>query len=390
MRSAFVLLAASLMTACGGGSSDGIGAVSPDGSTIEGGSPSTDAGLLDASKPITDAAADADATVVALEPVHFVGCFDATDPMGPSSEWSGSDILTHFNGTGIAVALHGSANQFAVSIDHGAQSVLKFDGATTMNTLASGLAAGAHDLELSRRTEASFYPVEFGGFTVTGGSIVPTPFPYARRIELVGDSITCGYGDEGMGPNCSFSADTEDEYLAYGALTARTLGAAHVSISWSGKGMSRNYDGTTTATMPMLYDLTLPTDTTSAWDTSKYTPDVVVIDLGTNDFATGDPGQAYVSAYTAFVTTLRGYYPNAFIVCALGPMLGDPNLTTARGYIQGVVSARTAAGDSRISFVEFTPQNGSLGYGCDYHPTLATQQQMSTTLVAAIQTLTGW
>ncbi len=207
---------------------------------------------------------------------------------------------------------------------------------------------------------------------------------------MIGDSITCGYGDEGAGPNCSFSADTEDEYLAYGALTARALDAAHVSVSWSGKGIFRNYDGSTTATMPTLYDLTQPTDTTSTWDTTKYTPDVVVIDLGTNDFATGDPGQPYVTAYSAFVTKLRAYYPKAYIVCALGPMLADPNLTTARGYIQSVVSARTTAGDSRISFVEFTAQDGSLGYGCDYHPTLATHRQMSTKLVAAIKTLTGW
>jgi lysophospholipase L1-like esterase len=371
------LLAASLLVACGGGSSNGVGASSPDG-----GSSSTDGS--------TGGATDAGGDVVALEPVHFVGRFNVADPMGASSEWSGSDILTHFTGSGIAVALHGSANQFAVSIDHGAPTVFAFDGTTTMNTLASGLTPGPHDLELSRRTEASFGAVELGGFTVTGGAIVPTPFPYARRIELVGDSITCGYGDEGVGPNCSFSAATEDEYLAYGALTARALDAAHVSVSWSGKGMYRNNDGTTTATMPALYDLTLPTDTTSTWDISKYTPDVVVIDLGTNDFAKGDPGQPFVSAYVAFAAKLRGYYPNAFIVCALGPMLGNPNLTTARGYIQSAVATRTAAGDSRISFVELTPQDGSLGYGCDYHPTLATQQQMSTTIVAAIRTLTGW
>jgi lysophospholipase L1-like esterase len=384
MRRAFILLALLLMTACGGGPSEGVGAVSPDGSTTE------DAGAQDGARPITDAATDADATTAAVEPVHFVGRFDTTDPMGPSSEWSGSDVLTHFTGTGIAVALHGSANQFAVSIDRATPTVFKFDGTTTMSTLASGLAPGAHDLELSRRTEASFYPVEFGGFTVTGGAIVPTPFPYTRRIEMVGDSITCGYGDEGVGPSCPFSADTEDEYLAYGALTARALDAAHVSISWSGKGMYRNYDGSTTATMPLLYDLTQPTDTTARWDSTKYVPDVVVINLGTNDFATGDPGQAYVAAYTAFVTKLRGYYPKAFIVCALGPMLADPNLATARGYIQSVVATRTTSGDSRISFVEFTPQDGSLGYGCDYHPTLATHQQMATKLVAAIKTLTGW
>ena len=70
----------------------------------------------------------------------------------------------------------------------------------------------------------------------------------------------------------------------------RELGAAHVAIAYSGIGMLRNNGGGTTGTMPERYERTLADDAASL-GLARYTPDVVVIDLGTNDFATGDPGR---------------------------------------------------------------------------------------------------
>ena len=82
--------------------------------------------------------------------------------------------------------------------------------------------------------------VDFKGFTVTNGALVPTPPPFTRKLEFIGDSITCGFGNEGPGPNCPFTADTENESLAYGTLTAQALNAEHHTIAWSGIGMVRH------------------------------------------------------------------------------------------------------------------------------------------------------
>ncbi len=124
---------------------------------------------------------------------------------------------------------------------------------------------------------------------------------------------------------------------------------------------------------------------------------MVVVNLGTNDFAKGDPGQLYVDAYTGFMEQLRSHYPNAFILCAVGSMLsdgypvGEMHLTHAKQYIQGVVDARKKGGDTKVGFVDLGEQAPAAdGYGCDYHPSIATNQKMAAKLVTAIKAATGW
>jgi lysophospholipase L1-like esterase len=183
---------------------------------------------------------------------------------------------------------------------------------------------------------------------------VPARYQAPHQLEIVGDSITCGYGDEGTMPTCSFSADTENAYLAYGAITARALNAELRTIAWG-------------------------------------PADAVVINLGTNDFSKGDPGQAFVQAYETFLKRLRVVYPQAGIFCALGSMLTDPNLTTARGYLQKIVADSAAAGDSRVYFTEFATQDiGTDGAGCDYHPNLVTHRKMAQVLTQALHDKLGW
>ena len=67
-----------------------------------------------------------------------------------------------------------------------------------------------------KRTEAFVGgTVTFSGFTVDGTLVSPTPAKsvnYDRKLEMIGDSITCGYGVLGTSPSCSFSAQTESAY----------------------------------------------------------------------------------------------------------------------------------------------------------------------------------
>jgi len=329
--------------------------------------------------------------------VHFIGRF-TDEPEGPRFAWPGSAIVARFSGTGLDVKLaDGGTNYFAVVIDGGSPTVLATDGTKDTYTLASNLPAGEHTVLLEKRTESFVGTVRFLGFvTPPGTTLVPSAYPYARKIEFIGDSITCGYGNAGPGPTCSFSAGTEDEYNAFGAIAARKLDAAHVGISYSGIGVYRSYSGATQNQMPVRFDRTLAEDSASTWDFS-YIPDVVVINLGTNDFATGDPGQAYVDAMSGFVDKLRGHYPNAYIFLAVGSMLsdsypqGEMHLTKVKGYLQGIVSTRKAAGDANVGFVDLGEQDATKdGIGCDYHPSIATHQKMADKLVTAIQQAKGW
>ena len=162
-------------------------------------------------------------------------------------------------------------------------------------------------------------------------------------------------------------------------------------LAWSGKGVIRNYGGGTTDVLPSIYSRILPYDTTTLWNPSQWIPQVVVINLGTNDFSVGAPDKtAFTTAYANFARRIRSQYPNAHIYCALGPMLSGSNLTSARDYITTVVNQLNAAGDTRVRFIEFPTQDGSLGYGEDWHPSAAQHAAMANLLVNRIKTDLGW
>lgn len=339
----------------------------------------------DTSNPQDSAVADV--TPQSVEDVHFIGRFDTSDPKQPLFAYPGTAISTRFTGTGIDVALADTGkNWFDVIVDNGTPSLLQTGGKTSF-TLASNLAMGTHDVTIVKRTEGFVGSVRFSGFTPKGGAIVASPFPYARRIEMIGDSITCGYGVLGANATCPFSADTESETAAWGALASKQLNAAHTAIAYSGRGLYRNFDGTLTDPMTQMWRRIVPDDSKSVWDFARYTPNVVVIDLGTNDYATGDPGMPYQDAYVAFLKKLRSTYPSAHIVAALGVMLGANEQAILKGYVQSAISA---TGDPNVSLLEMTPQDGTDGFGCDYHPSAARQQKMAAALVTHLKQKLGW
>lgn len=337
---------------------------------------------LDASRDdattLPDAAAEASAPAVRL-----IGRIDRGDPAGPRFEWSGSAIVARFDGTAVTVRLRDSGNYFHVAIDGAERPLLIGSAGTTSYPLATGLPAGPHTVELWRRTEAFGNPTQFLGFDFgAGGALLPPPPAATRRIELIGDSISCGYGDEGTSATCHFSLATENHYLSYGALAARALDAELITVAWSGYGMYRGYGGSMTDTIPTIYDRALPTIAGNTWDFAQWTPDAVVINLGTNDWAMGDPGQAYTDAYVAFVRRLRTHYPRAYVLASIGP-------THAPGpRIQAALTTLRAGGDTRLGYLEYTiPANE---WGCDYHPNLVAQAAMGDQLTAALRMALGW
>lgn len=325
--------------------------------------------------------------------VLYVGRFNTTDAAGPRSAWSGTTIKANFSGTGISANLVSVGNNwYNVIIDGVVRTPVNAPAGTNgLVTLASGLSAGNHTIEFVRRTEAYIGDVQFKGFTVTGGSLLAAPAAASRRIEFIGDSITCGYGNEGIDQYHTFTPQNENAYLAYGSVSARALSADSFNICWSGKGVIRNYSGDTTDILPSLYSRILPYDTTTLWNASQWVPQVVVINLGTNDFGSGTPDKtAFVNGYVTFYNRIRTQYPNAHIYVALGPLLYGTGLTSARDYLTTAVSQISAAGDTKVHFIEFPQQDGSLGYGEDWHPSVAQHAAMANQLVAQIKADLGW
>lgn len=324
--------------------------------------------------------------------VRFVGRVDTSDPARARFAWSGSGVVARFTGTSVSARLEGG-QQYTVVLDGAVRD--KLVPSSGMSLIAADLEPGEHTIELYRRTEANQGESQFLGFDFGGGQLLAPPPRPERRIEAIGDSITCGYGVEGADMNCPFSPDTENHYLTYAAISARELGAELSTVAWSGKGVVCNYGDDASSCVdpfPTYYDRTLPERADSVWDFGAFQPHAVVINLGTNDFSTAqDPSQAeFEAAYVAFLERVRDAYPDAWILCTVAPLLNGTDLSSARSYIANAVAQRSAAGDAKVKAFELSPTNGADGYGCDWHPSQITHEKMAAELTAEIRATLGW
>ncbi|WP_010248927.1 cellulase family glycosylhydrolase [Acetivibrio cellulolyticus] len=324
--------------------------------------------------------------------ILYNGRFSTSDPAGPICAWSGSNAELNFYGKEASVTIKSSGdNFFQAFVDGVAQTPFEVNATTSTVKLASGLTEGQHKLVLWKRTEASQGEAQFLGFNFGSGKLLAAPDALERKIEFIGDSITCGYGNEGTSNAEHFTPKNENSYLSYAAITARNLDASSNIISWSGIGACQNYGGQAGPIMGERYLYTLPYSNVE-WDFKNYVPQVVVVNLGTNDYSTSTPDKTkFVTAYQNIITKVRSNYPNAHIFCAVGPMLWGTGLDSCRTNVKEVVSSFTSNGDSKVYFIEFPQQDGgSNGYGEDWHPSLKTHNIMADQLTKEIQSKLGW
>jgi lysophospholipase L1-like esterase len=373
--------------AVGGGGGDAVasgGAGNGGAPVVSGGSGGTAAG---AAGQAGDNGKGGSGGAVSTEPaIHWIGRVART-ANGARFSWPGTGFSAHFSGTGAKVTLKtGNADYLQLVVD-GQVSLLSTQSGSHVYTLASGLASGEHTVTVWRRTEPNYGTVEAGPITFDGTLLAP-PAP-KHRIEVIGDSITVGFGVECTTNGEAFAYATENNYLSYEALTARKFSADVFTEAWSGMGLWRDVGGGFDQQMPIRYVRTIPNeDTTSTWDFASYVPDALLINLGTNDFAKGDPGQPFVDAYQTLVSDLRKHYPMARLYLAVSPMLSGDNRTKQKGYLATVQSTRATAGDHNVAILEFMPP-ASDAWTCG-HPNAATHVIMATAFEQALSTNLGW
>ncbi|OUM60908.1 carbohydrate esterase family 2 protein, partial [Piromyces sp. E2] len=252
-----------------------------------------------------------------------------------------------------------------------------------------------------------------GTVRITGisadGKIEPTDVA-EKKIEFIGDSITCAYGVDGKDTD-TFSTKNENGVKSYAYKVAKKFNADYSMVSYSGFGIISGYstDGKRNedAALPQYYDKLgfsywnqfdgdIKQMKEVQWNFEDFVPDLIVINLGTNDNSymnniSADKKKselaAFVTEYQEFITKIRSANPDADILCTLGIMGQElyPQIEEA------VSNYKKETGDEKVNAFKFNVQNLSKnGKAVDWHPAHQSHVDAAYELIEEIESLYGW
>ena len=339
--------------------------------------------------------------------IQYTGRISFANPERPAFNFPGIQIVASFEGSSIKMLAKPGSGYFMAQIDNAEPFKVAFRGQQdSLVTLATALPDARHTVRLMYAIEGFEFAPEFRGFVLDKDrALTDAPSLPARKIEFIGNSITCGYGNEGTKADEGFCYETENHYYSYDAMTSRALNAQHWVVARSGIGAYRNYGGpkagTPESNMQVQYEYTgyAPDPkwrqqkgfNAEKWDFSRCQPDVVCINLGTNDLSTNNyDARLLKKGYQALLKMVRQHNPDAKIVFLCGSMLLGKELELAKQLLDEVTAEANKAGDKQVYRFNFTPQNGDIGYGNDWHPSVWQHEKMAAELTAYLRALMHW
>lgn len=303
-------------------------------------------------------------------------------------QWPGTYFRTAFVGSELYFRVGANHEILHVVVDGGAPFVLVNPEAGVYRL--SGLAEGAHSASVLVVTESQAGPNSFGGFAIAAGEKAGPVKKRARQVEFIGDSYTVGYGNTSGKRECSKDEvwATTDNSKAFGPLIAEHYGSDYQVNAISGRGMVRNYNGLSGDPLPPVYPYVL-FDKQQRYADAEWKPQVIVISLGTNDFATPlNPGERwktedelrsdYEQTYLRFLQGLRaGNAEATFILWA-----ADKDDAEA----QRVVELTKAQGETKIAFLAMDHLTFR---GCHWHPSVEDDETIRDRMVEFIDSKPG-
>ena len=264
------------------------------------------------------------------------------------------------------------------------------------------------EVSIFKRTEAMCGGAIFQGLKVSEGSEIHKTKLKSRKIEWIGDSFTAGYGNlvsnpippEGN-PTTGFNAKNEDNSLAWGSVASKSLNAEYMCTAFSGKGVYRNYDKSEEETLPKIYNLIAPGLSDEKWDFLRYQPDLIVVNLGQNDFGPEThsipvmtDSLRFTTAYLELLEMIRAHNTNAKILITIGGGLSDyyptnfKRLSRSRLWLKNISQNFNKRYPGICSVFEL--QLIKPPYGEDWHPSLKSHQLMADQAIVIIKKFMNW
>lgn len=251
-------------------------------------------------------------------------------------------------------------------------------------------------IRIIKLSESSDSSLGIKNIKVLDGEIKPTK-EKQLKIEFIGDSITCGYGIDGeLGD--TYSTTNENATKAYAYKAAQALDADYSMVAFSGHGVISGYTengeiNTSSLVMP-YYDKIgksygrIPQSIapeTTPWDFEQFKPNLIVVNLGTNDASycgtQVERCEAYKLGYIEMLKQIRECNKDATILCVLG-IMGD----VLYPYVEKAASIyRGGTQDKNVLCMKFDEQDPEDGYGVDWHPSEITHEKASQKLVTYVR-----
>lgn len=235
-------------------------------------------------------------------------------------------------------------------------------------TVAQNLPVGTHTVQVTRGT-SNYGTLTVKDITYSGTLTTPTVNPL--QIEFLGDSITAAGGgdfDYGDGSNLAKSR-AHNTYLGYAAQTARAIGADMSMVARSGY---------TTARLRNLFN-------DSSWDFAANHKDIVVINLGTNDFGyAAKPAPSEIEGFTdvcnGLIDDVRAAYgEDTYIIWAYGMMFDKD-----KDFLDELTGTyRTENGDEKVLFCDLSAAKNNDGNSS--HPSQAGHDAAAKLLIKFIE-----
>ncbi|MES2417704.1 MAG: SGNH/GDSL hydrolase family protein [Bacteroidota bacterium] len=322
--------------------------------------------------------------------IQYFGRVDFSNPLKPKFWASGVYVKIKFSGSFCELQIndemiYGSVNNYLeVQVDQQLPYRTQTTGKDNKIVLAKNLPDGEHTIVVCKNTEAENGYLELVGFVCE--KLLAPPAKQKRRLEFIGDSITCGAASDESEIPCDKGKwhDQHNAYLAYGPTTARALAAQWQLSSVSGIGLMHSCCEKTIL-MPQVFDKINMAKDSLLWEFNRYQPDLVSVCLGQNDGI--QDSVKFTAAYVKFVKTLRGHYPMAKIVLLSSPMASPGLNKTLQKYISAVIAYLSTQGEENTGYYFFSK---SYNDGCGGHPSVNNHQAIAAELTAYLKKTMKW
>ncbi len=302
-------------------------------------------------------------------------------------DWTNSGFTFAFNGTGFVLSLGEYTADIPAYVKITVDGKQKYKFAVVNGSeklIVEGLSDKRHRVEVLKVTEGDA-KLLFDTITLFGlnASLRNPPFNSPRKIEFIGDSMTAGYGVLGPSTETQYLTYQQDGTCTYAYLTVEKCNAEARFICNSGKGIVCNCNGDredVKAGEYYEYQTRLGGVCNDGW-----IPDVVVINIGTNDCGGPASDEEFTEAAKDLIAKVRARYNDAHIIWMYG-MMSQLYKDVLRKLIREVSKT-----DEKVHFlfadtiIGNEAENGSNG-----HPNMRASVRCSKLLYKKIRSVTGW